>query len=73
MTRKGEINVRKFKRAMILLKADEGYPDDAGARYLALWWKCSGDEAMLSDGSMTTTGNWEGYLALYITRRFILT
>ena len=27
MTRKGEINVRKFKRAMILLKADEGLSD----------------------------------------------
>jgi transposase len=27
MTREGEINVRKFKRAMILLKADEGLSD----------------------------------------------
>jgi len=27
MTRKGEIKVRKFKRAMILLKADEGLTD----------------------------------------------
>ena len=27
MTRKGEIKVRKFKRAMILLKADEGQTD----------------------------------------------
>jgi transposase len=27
MTRKGEINARKFKRAMILLKADEGLTD----------------------------------------------
>lgn len=27
MTRKGEIKVRKFKRAMILLKADEGLSD----------------------------------------------
>jgi len=27
MTRKGEINARKFKRAMILLKADEGLSD----------------------------------------------
>ena len=27
LTRKGEINVRKFKRAMILLKADEGLTD----------------------------------------------
>lgn len=27
MTRKGEINARKFKRAMVLLKADEGLSD----------------------------------------------
>jgi len=27
MTRKGEIKARKFKRAMILLKADEGLSD----------------------------------------------
>ena len=27
MTRKGKIGVRKFKRAMILLKADEGFSD----------------------------------------------
>ena len=27
MTRKGTLKVRKFKRAMILLKADEGLPD----------------------------------------------
>jgi transposase len=27
MTRKGKINARKFKRAMILLKADEGLTD----------------------------------------------
>lgn len=27
LTRKGEINARKFKRAMILLKADEGLSD----------------------------------------------
>lgn len=27
MTRKGEINARKFKRAMLLLKADEGLTD----------------------------------------------
>jgi transposase len=27
MTRKGEIKARKFKRVMVLLKADEGYSD----------------------------------------------
>ena len=29
MTRKGEIGARKMKRAMILLKADEGWKDEA--------------------------------------------
>ena len=57
-----------------ILERAVGYPDDVGARYLSLWWACArasgpgepvGDEAMLSDGSMTTTttANWEGYLA----------
>ena len=48
-----------------ILERAVGYPDDVGARYLSLWWEPVGDEAMLSDGSVTTTttANWMGYLA----------
>ncbi len=46
-----------------LLERAVGYTRDAGARYLALWWTALGDEVMVSDGFVTFTGNWQGYLA----------
>ena len=48
-----------------ILEQAVGYKNDVGARYLSLWWECAVDEAMLSDGSLTTTttANWAGYLA----------
>ncbi len=46
-----------------LLEHAVGYADDRAARYLALWWEPCGDEAMVSDGFVTFTGHWPGYLA----------
>jgi hypothetical protein len=40
-----------------------GYENNRNARYLALWWEPAGDEAMVSDGFVTFTGHWAGYLA----------
>jgi hypothetical protein len=33
------------------------------ARFFATWWQPEGDEAMVSDGIVTATGEWVGYLA----------
>ena len=46
-----------------LLEQAVGYRNTKNARYLALWWEPCGDEAMVSDGPMTFTGCWPGYLA----------
>jgi hypothetical protein len=46
-----------------ILELAVGYENTRKARYLALWWEPAGDEAMVSDGFVTFTGNWPGYLA----------
>ena len=46
-----------------ILEQAVGYPDEAGARYLSLWWGCADDEVLLSDAAEIKYGNWEGYLA----------
>lgn len=46
-----------------VLEQAVGYRNYRGARYLALWWEPCGDEAMVSDGLLTFTGLWPGYLA----------
>jgi hypothetical protein len=55
-----------------VLEQAVGYRNYRGAGYLALWWACArasgpgepcGDEAMVSDGLVTFTGLWPGYLA----------
>ena len=46
-----------------VLEQAVGYRNYRGARYLALWWEPCGDEAMVSDGLVTFTGLWPGYLA----------
>jgi hypothetical protein len=46
-----------------VLEQAVGYRNYRGARYLALWWEHCGDEAMVSDGLVTFTGLWPGYLA----------
>ena len=33
-----------------------------GARLIALWWSPFGDELMISDGTLTETGRWRGWL-----------
>lgn len=45
-----------------VLEQAVGYRNYRGARYLALWWEPCGDEAMVSDGLLTFTGLWPGYL-----------
>jgi len=46
-----------------VLEQAVGYRNYRSARYLALWWEPCGDEAMVSDGFVTFTGLWPGYLA----------
>ena len=46
-----------------LLERAVGYSNERHARFLALWWEPCGDEAMVSDGFVTFTGHWPGYLA----------
>lgn len=46
-----------------VLEQAVGYRNYRDARYLALWWEPCGDEAMVSDGLVTFTGLWPGYLA----------
>jgi hypothetical protein len=46
-----------------ILEQAVGYRNERQARFLALWWEPCGDEAMVSDGFITFTGHWPGYLA----------
>ncbi len=46
-----------------ILEQAVGYENTRNAKYLSLWWEPGGDEAMVSDGFVTFTGNWAGYLA----------
>jgi hypothetical protein len=46
------------------------YRNARNARFLALWWEPCGDEAMVSDGLVTFTGHWPGYLA-YVQHRAV--
>ena len=46
-----------------LLEQAVGYQNYRNARFLALWWEPCGDEVMVSDGLVTFTGLWSGYLA----------
>jgi hypothetical protein len=46
-----------------LLEQAVGYRNYRNTHYLALWWDPCGDEVMLSDGLVTFTGLWPGYLA----------
>ena len=53
-----------------VLEQAVGYRDVRHAHFLALWWEPCGDEAMVSDGYVTFTGHWPGYLA-YVQHRAI--
>jgi len=53
-----------------VLEQAVGYRNYRGARYLALLWEPCGDEAMVSDGLVTFTGLWPGYLA-YVQHRAV--
>ena len=46
-----------------ILEHAVGYQNQRNARYLALWWEPCGDEVMVSDGIVSFTGHWPGYLA----------
>lgn len=46
-----------------ILESAVGYQNHKNAHYLALWWEPCGDEVMVSDGIVTFTGHWPGYLA----------
>ena len=46
-----------------ILERAVGYQNQKNARYLALWWEPCGDEVMVSDGIVSFTGHWPGYLA----------
>jgi hypothetical protein len=35
---------------------------DGSGRLIALWWSPFGDQLMVSDGSLTATGRWRGWL-----------
>lgn len=45
-----------------LLERAVGYQRETEGRFLALWWEPCGDEAMVSDGLVSFTGHWPGYL-----------
>jgi hypothetical protein len=45
-----------------LLERAVGYQRGEEARFLALWWEPCGDEVMVSDGRISFTGHWPGYL-----------
>ena len=45
-----------------LLERAVGYQREQEARFLALWWEPCGDEVMVSDGYISFTGHWPGYL-----------
>ena len=44
-----------------LLEQALGYTGQA--RFFATWWEPCGDEAIISDGRTTATGEWQGFLA----------
>ncbi len=44
-----------------LLEQALGYTGQA--RFIATWWEPCGDEAIVSDGRTTATGEWQGFLA----------
>lgn len=46
-----------------LLEQAVGYQNSKNVCFLALWWEPCGDEAMVSDGLVSFTGHWPGYLA----------
>jgi len=46
-----------------ILERAVGYQNQHNAHYLALWWEPCGDEVMVSDGIVSFTGHWPGYLA----------
>lgn len=46
-----------------ILENAVGYHNQRGVRHIALWWEPAGDEVMISDGFVTFTGHWSGYLA----------
>jgi hypothetical protein len=52
-----------------MLERAVGYQNERRARYLALWWEPCGDEVMVSDGYVSFTGHWPGYLAFIQHRR----
>lgn len=43
---------------------EQAYGYKGKSRYLMIWWEPGGDEAMYSDGRMTTEGNWWVYSKL---------
>jgi len=53
-----------------LLEQAVGYRNYRGAHYLAFWWEPCGDEVMVSDGLVTFTGLWPGYLA-YVRHKMV--
>lgn len=46
-----------------ILERAVGYQNQKNARYLSLSWEPCGDEVMVSDGIVSFTGHWPGYLA----------
>jgi len=53
-----------------ILERAVGYQNQHNAHYLTLWWEPSGDEEMVSDGMVSFTGHWPGYLT-YIQHSLI--
>ena len=45
-----------------ILERAVGYQNQHNAHFLALWWEPCGDEVMVSDGIVSFTGHWPGYL-----------
>lgn len=52
-----------------LLERAVGYRRETEGRFLALWWEPCGDEVMVSDGLVSFTGHWPGYLTYVQHRR----
>ena len=45
-----------------ILERAVGYQNQHNAHYLALWWEPCGDAVMVSNGVVSFTGHWPGYL-----------
>lgn len=45
-----------------LLERAVGYQRETEGRFMSLWWEPCGDETMVSDGLVSFTGSWPGYL-----------